>query len=351
MQLMSLLIAISTKEYSANNVQFTECPSSGIQNFANHIPQRHDLKRFNLRTPIRLIGMTLVELLVVIAIISMLVGLLLPAVQSAREAARRMSCSNKLKQLGIAVHAYHDTFRGMPISIGPWAEGGRPARQRNGKGWMVSILPQIEESALYDQFTRTFSGDFFSGGGLKSSVGLELMKTKLPAFHCPSDGTSVGLSQTQFQWEETAVALTNYKGVMGNNEVRLQVLDECYKLGTCNGLFFRTTYQRPLRLASITDGTSNTLMIGEDVVRHNDHSAAFYSNSDWCSCEQKLNFLPYPAAPRNWPQVISFRSNHPGGATFCLADGSVKFVSQDVEQKTYRGLCTKNGGEVATLED
>jgi len=296
-------------------------------------------------------GMSLVELLVVIAIIGVLIGMLLPAVQAARETARRISCSNNLKQLGIAVHAYHDAFRGMPISIGPWTEGGRPTRQRNGKGWMVSFLPQIEESALFEQFARTFAGDFFSGGGLKSAIGLELMKTKLPAFHCPSDGSSRGLSQTQFQWEGTEVALTNYKGVMGNNEVKLPVLDECYKLGACNGLFFRTTYQRPLKLANITDGTSNTLMIGEDVVRHNDHSAAFYANSDWCSCEQSLNYLPSPATPKNWTQVISFRSNHSGGASFCLADGSVRFVSQDVHENTYRGLCTKNGGEVATLEE
>ena len=302
-------------------------------------------------TNFRRTGLTLVELLVVIAIIGVLVGLLLPAVQAAREAARRIGCANNLKQLGLAVHSYHDAFRGLPISIGPWTEGGRPSKQRNGKSWMVSILPQLEESSLYDQFARTFVGDFFSSGGLKSSIGLELMKTKLPAFHCPSDGSSLGLSQTQFQWEGTDVALTNYKGVMGDNEVKLPVADECYKVGACNGLFYRTNYQRPPKLASITDGTSNTLMIGEDVVRHNDHSAAFYANTDWCSCEQKLNYLPNPASPKNWTQVISFRSNHPGGASFCLADGSVKFVSQGVQQKTYRGLCTKNGGEVATLED
>lgn len=150
-------------------------------------------------TNYRRTGVTLVELLVVIAIIGVLVGLLLPAVQAAREAARRIGCANNLKQLGLAVHSYHDAFRGLPISIGPWTEGGRPSRQRNGKSWMVSILPQLEESSLYDQFARTFVGDFFSNGGLKSSIGLELMKTKLPAFHCPSDGSSLGLSQTQFQ--------------------------------------------------------------------------------------------------------------------------------------------------------
>ena len=98
------------------------------------------------------VGLSLVELLVVIAIIGVLVGLLLPAVQAAREAARRIGCANNLKQLGLAVHSYHDAFRGLPISIGPWTEGGRPSRQRNGKSWMVSILPQLEESSLYNQF-------------------------------------------------------------------------------------------------------------------------------------------------------------------------------------------------------
>lgn len=299
----------------------------------------------------RVLGLTLVEVLVVIAIIGLLIGLLLPAVQAARETARRLTCTNNLKQIGLAIHAYHDSFRALPISIGPWEEGGRPAYQRNGKGWMVSILPQLEEGVLYEKFSPLFDGDFFSGGGLMSPIGERLMQSQAPFLHCPSDASSLGLSRTQFQWTGIEVGLSNYKGVMGDNEVNLPARNECYRSGLCNGLFFRTNYQRKLNFSSIRDGTSNTLMVGEDVVRHNDHSAIFYANSDWCSCEQKLNYFPNPATPQSWPQVMSFRSNHPDGAVFALADGSVRFVSQSVQHSTYRGLCTRDGGEVETVDE
>jgi hypothetical protein len=92
-------------------------------------------------------------------------------------------------------------------------------------------------------------------------------------------------------------------------------------------------------------------MVGEDVAKHNDHSAAYYANTDWCSCQQRLNYFPGPASPKNWTLVISFRSNHSGGSHFCLSDGSVKFISASVEISTYRSLCTKNGGEVVTLAE
>src|SRR5687768_8736072 len=111
-------------------------------------------------------GFTLVELLVVIAIIGVLVALLLPAVQMAREAARRMSCGNNLKQMGLAIHNYHDTFHSLPVSLGPWFHGPRPSRQRNGKGWILSALPQLDQQPLFDQFAPSFDGDFFSGSGL-----------------------------------------------------------------------------------------------------------------------------------------------------------------------------------------
>ena len=301
-------------------------------------------------------GFTLVELLVVISIIGVLVGLLLPAVQMAREAARRMKCSNNIKQLGLAVHNYHDTYRVLPISVGPWQQGPRFARERNGKGWIVSILPQLEQSALYAAFEPHFKGDFFSGGGLNSSAAHQVMQTKMPVLLCPSDGSSSELITKQFQLTGIPVAATNYKGVLGDNrigDVTFSIHDgtlpRCLEVGGCNGLFFRVTYQEPKRFASITDGLSNTLLIGEDVVRHNASSAAYYANGDYCACHGPINYKPIPPTPLDWGNVYTFRSNHPGGAQFAFADGSIRFVSDSTDHLIFRKVCTRSGGEVVTL--
>lgn len=302
-------------------------------------------------------GFTLVELLVVIAIIGTLVGLLLPAVQMAREAARRMQCSNHLKQLGLAVHNYHDTFRMLPISIGPWKQGPSYARQRNGKGWIVSILPQLEQAGLFAAFEPHFNGDFFSAGGLNSAAALGEMQTKLPVLLCPSDGSSQELITQQYQLIGIPVAATNYKGVLGDNRIggpfssHGGTLPRCLEIGGCNGLFFRVTYQEPKRFASITDGLSNTLMIGEDVVAHNASSAAYYANGDYCACDGPINYKPNPPAPLDWANTMTFRSNHPGGVQFVIADGSVRFVSESTEHAVYRRLCTRSGGEVVVLPE
>lgn len=302
-------------------------------------------------------GFTHVELLVVIAIIGTLVGLLLPAVQMAREAARRMQCANNLKQLGLAVHTYHDAYRTLPISVGPWKQGPRYSRQRNGKGWIVSVLPQLEQPALYAAFQPHFSGDFFSGGGLNSPAAHLVMQTRLPVLTCPSDGSNQTLIDQQYQLLGIPVAGTNYKGVLGDNQIsdemsiHVGTLPRCLEKGGCNGLFFRVTYQEPKRFSSVTDGLSNTLLIGEDVVQHNASSAAYYANGDYCACHGPINYKPNPPAPLDWANVTTFRSNHSGGAQFVIADGSVRFVSESTDQLIYRGLCTRNLGEVVVIPE
>ena len=299
--------------------------------------------------------MTLIELLVVISIIGLLMSILLPAVQSVRESARRMQCGNHLKQLGLAIHNYHDVHRFLPINLGPFDQGPRWSRQRNGKGWIVSVLPQLEQQPLYDRFGACFAGDFFAGGGLKQVACLPAMQTQLSVLKCPSDGSVDRLSDAQFEWEGTEVALTSYKGVLGDQRLggvlstHPGTMPDCHQHGGCNGLFYRVSYQEPQALRGVTDGTSNTLMLGEDIAMHNDHSAAYYANGDYCSCHGVLNYMPDPPTPRVWWNVVTFRSRHPGGAHFCLADGSVRFVAETVEYRTYRHLCTKNGGEVAVL--
>ncbi|MCI0360765.1 MAG: DUF1559 domain-containing protein [Planctomycetaceae bacterium] len=281
-------------------------------------------------------------------------ALLLPAVQMAREAARRSQCQNHLKQFGLALHQYHDTFQALPINMGPFPGPSTPSLELSGKGWITSILPQLEQNGLFDQFSDYFGGSFFLGGGIRSPGCLTLVQTRIPVLQCPSDGSVRELSSMQFQWEGTPVALTSYKGVIGDTQMggpmsfHLGSQPDCHAAGRCNGLFFRTTYAEPQRLADILDGSSNTFLVGEDVPEHNDHSAAFYANSDYASCHAPLNYFPKPATPRDWPNVMSFRSRHPGGASFCFADGGVRFVAQTMDHAMYRALSTKNGREAVS---
>jgi prepilin-type N-terminal cleavage/methylation domain-containing protein len=296
-------------------------------------------------------GFTLVELLVVIAIIGILVALLLPAVQMVREAARRVQCQNNLKQFGVAVHNHHDVHKKLPISVSPFWEGPRPWPTRDGRGWILTLLPYLEQQALYDKFAPVFKSDFLSGGGLRDPAVRPAMQMRLPALQCPSDDSVRKLSDNQWQWEGVEVALTSYNGVIGDNRMGGSLSmhpgsePDCISTGRCPGLFYRLTYQLPTRLSQIRDGTSNTLMVGEDVPEHNAHSTAFYANGDYASCHAPLNFFPDPPRPRDWWDVMSFRSRHPGGASFCLADASVRFLSQDIDYPLYRAVSTKAGGE------
>jgi prepilin-type N-terminal cleavage/methylation domain-containing protein/prepilin-type processing-associated H-X9-DG protein len=349
-------------------------------------------------------GFTLVELLVVIAIIGVLVALLLPAIQSAREAARRATCTNNLKNLGLAVLKYEQSNRIFPTSEG-WEASytddeknvvdslKASGRWLSGKGWILTILPDLEEGALYDQFRAggafdhkgPFKTGFINnpreGFGLTSKNAAgdikvpQLMKTQLPVLQCPSDETVRELNIYHFQWPGFGVARTSYAGVVDDTWLGLEpLLDnglsqypsgiyaaqsyaptppgdrDCHRGTRCRGIFFRNTWLRPVKAASITDGMSKTFMIGEDVPGYNRHSAAFYSNGDWCSCNVPLNFLmnlpiEKVLGDNDWGPQQGFRSRHPGGVHFCACDGSVRFVSETDDNTVFRTSCTRNGSE------
>jgi prepilin-type N-terminal cleavage/methylation domain-containing protein len=291
-------------------------------------------------------GFTLVELLVVIAIIGILVALLLPAVQAAREASRRSQCSNHLKQLGVAVQNYHDSNRAFPLSISPWAEGPQPTTGLSGKGWIVSTLPYLEQHALFEQFAPAFSSTLWNPACATA------MKTATPGLRCPTDGKSPLTSTVEYQWTGTEVFVTNYKGCIGDTRMgggssihTDGTMPDCHNTTGCNGLFYRNNYQDRLKFSSVTDGTANTFLIGEDVPFANHHSAAYYANGDYASCHAPLNYFPNPPTPNDWWNVISFRSLHPGGAQFCMVDASVRFISDSIHHTLYRALSTKAGGE------
>jgi prepilin-type N-terminal cleavage/methylation domain-containing protein/prepilin-type processing-associated H-X9-DG protein len=338
-------------------------------------------------------GFTLVELLVVIAIIGILVALLLPAIQAAREAARRTGCTNNLKNLGLAVLNHHDVKKHFPVDIGVGATFGAEAPagvDQPAVGWILNTLPQLEEQPLFDQFQQggAFEGSFSDGrcrapqinrglASIKNGISVpELMKTQLNVLQCPSDGSVKTLSPDQFQWLGCYVATTSYKGVMddsyanelgggtfsnlipGQEQYRSGVYTEparpdtsehdCSRDTRCRGFFFRQSFQRPVKISSVTDGTSKTLMIGEDVPEYNKHSTAYYSNGSWCSCNAPLNYGigqdPATIATAWW-DAQGFRSLHPGGVHFCLADGSVRFISDSTDNIFFRMSCTRNGGE------
>jgi prepilin-type processing-associated H-X9-DG protein len=186
------------------------------------------------------------------------------------------------------------------------------------------------------------------------------LATPVPVLHCPSDSSSrdPDLATRQFQLDGIAVELTSYKGVLGDTRLGASLtentpssfdgpLPDCHRTSGCNGIFYRNNYQDRPRLTSVRDGTSNTLLVGEDLPEYNHHSAAFYANGDYASCHVPLNYLP--PDPRYWQDAISFRSRHPGGANFALADGSVRFVSKAIDHGQFRAACTKAGGEISRL--
>jgi prepilin-type N-terminal cleavage/methylation domain-containing protein/prepilin-type processing-associated H-X9-DG protein len=344
-------------------------------------------------------GFTLVELLVVIAIIGILVALLLPAVQAAREAARRMSCSNNLHNIGLACINVHDTKKHLPYSISQWQEdidrngvwlsppnqgkmlhaNGGPGY--NGKGWIVDILPAMEETAMADAITQGLkanTSDVFVISGPAAGQGMgypafrSMLERQISWLSCPSDASARPSTQ-QWYWSlsgKVTTATTSYKGVLGDSVITskgnkgpmdtpfpgLGSTPDCHNTADCNGLLWRATYFRPIPFRKITDGTSKTFMVGESVVEQDYHSAAFFADGDWATCGNPLNYFIRPAeesnvksAP-NWQAARGFKSMHPGGVHFVMADGSVQFINEGIDHNLYRGLSTRNGGETANIQ-
>jgi len=267
----------------------------------------------------RRLAFTLVELLVVIAIIGVLVALLLPAVQAAREAARRTQCSNNLKQIGLGLHNYHDVLKTFPSGF-----VANSSSDGNGWGWGAFILPYIEQKSLYDALEVS---------KVKvPTTATTLTKTRIDAYRCPSDvGPDVNTHRGNH-------GTSNYAGVAGASSDG-GVID-----GTNNnGLFFRNSR---IGMHSITDGTSNTLAVGERAYNSNPWNGAVwvgrstgYANHLWVLWDNADHRLK---GTYQW----AFSSLHPGGVQFVLADGSVRFLSETIDGTTLRRLAQRNDGQV-----
>ena len=267
-------------------------------------------------------GFTLVELLVVIAIIGVLVALLLPAVQQARESARRTECSNNLKQWGLAVHNYHDTFHNLPIGItvpGQWT-------------FRTALLPYLEQQALFEQIDPDNYPHCFEASRDAHTRGENPSDDAVDAYFCPSDPRSGQLYQGYYGADYMP---TQYMGVLGS--------DSDYPWVN-NGVFYINS---KIGFQSIVDGTSNTLMIGERSVPDN----LFWG---WATCGAtaydvfvSFKYGYYKGDPKNTTGLTTFWSYHPGGAQFVSVDGSVHLYPYHTEQRVMEALATRDGGEVA----
>jgi prepilin-type N-terminal cleavage/methylation domain-containing protein/prepilin-type processing-associated H-X9-DG protein len=303
-------------------------------------------------------GFTLVELLVVIAIIGVLVALLLPAVQAAREAARRMRCANNLKQLVLGCHNHEQamgtlprggTEMGLPVPTGANDES---CCGDNGAywSWIARLLPFIEQDNLYKAANIP-----------NNTIGQSKVQvaTPLQVVFCPSSNMTSKLTMANpadFPANSLVLGVTNYKGNQGANwdvgqwiNIRFGSVREGMREG--DGVLFRNDARAlpKLRLNQITDGTSNTFIIGEVIPEVETRNAWAYPNGAYATCAIPLNAKDanrqwFP--PGQWQNNYSFRSRHPGGGQFAYADGSVRFVTDNIPLQTYRALATRDGGEV-----
>jgi len=318
-------------------------------------------------------GFTLIELLVVIAIIAILIALLVPAVQKVREAAARTQCSNNLKQLALACIGYADDHK-KTLPPGGWGPGltGNWSDQRGS--WLVYTLPYMEQAALYKNASLVAGGDLYS---TFDSVGIAVNKgvfnTLLPYGRCPSD-----------DYQPTATVV-NYAGNLGPQcapgpcgfDPNEQFCNGTafgwgYQTSPEHGNSFNTSDIRGLfnRLgasirfpASIPDGTSNTFLLGEALPGVHDHLAQnqwwnFNGGNSHCTTIVPLNFRTPEQTVNaggwcsdpinetyNWNTSWGFGSRHTGGANFAYADGSVHFITNGIDTRSYNLLGCRNDGQ------
>lgn len=315
-------------------------------------------------------GFTLIELLVVIAIIAVLVALLLPAVQQAREAARRSQCKNNLKQYGLGLLTYEETHKQFP--------GGGHNWQRPEIGFQVMLLPVMDQANLYERADmngqQAWNVCVETVGGNCTKY---LRQMQVPYALCPSDFDQA--------IRDTGWAQTNYCGSLGSQRTPSAN-------GACN-LFFTpgVHHEQPqgaadhgndvggtqisgmfgrinpgFRIAEVSDGTSNTIFVGEIIPQCNDHTGGWWlynaMGNAHASTSVPLNTMTtcageknpeYPActAQNNWNLSWGFRSRHVGGAQFVFGDGAVRFVSQNTDYATYQAMGGRRDGTVFQLPD
>lgn len=303
---------------------------------------------------------TLVELLVVIAVIGVLIALLLPAVQAAREASRRMSCQNNMKQHGLALHNFHDVYGSFPASGWTVAGKGNPA----GKyvGWRALITPFVEQKNLHDVYD--FNSHWWEGANLNAAT------IPLAVYQCPSVPDRQKTTYLVAKSPRPAITVANplatadYEAIMG---VAASINPTLYATAATNrSVLYRNA---STKFAEITDGTTSTIMITECGARPlvycgrryrpdlpNDQGQSWAdseggfsldgANQDGTIIGQGPILTPRAINATNFNEPYAF---HPGGANFVFADGHTQFFSDSVALETFAALCTRNAGEIVTL--
>ncbi|HWL07422.1 MAG TPA: DUF1559 domain-containing protein [Planctomicrobium sp.] len=317
------------------------------------------------RTASRQKGFTLIELLVVIAIIAILVALLLPAVQQAREAARRSQCKNNLKQIGLALHNYHDTFSTFPPGwvshLTHFTSNDFTNNRFTGRnwGWSAMILPNLDQGPLYNRLN-------FSVAPPLGTATDSLTATTIPVFQCPSDS-----GPKRQEDNGSFFAISNYLGVYGASRPRDQNVEitpgdddrRTNGITPQPGVFYINS---KIGIRDITDGTSNTFVVGESSTSQyglrNDPSRTGIGAGTWAGVTQNKQFdlvtrSTYFRNPMNTSTdpmsdqnaKDGFGSFHTGGAHFLMGDGAVRFVSENISSAsgitaTYQRLGARADG-------
>lgn len=290
---------------------------------------------------------TLVELLVVIAIIGILIGMLLPAVQQVREAARRIACANNIRQMALAMHNYESTFQQFPTGQ---SFRGKAAPIGWGWSWSTHILPFLEQNNQYDLFdlTARFNQQPNNGAALENVFSGAL---------CPSDGSSIQIfSVNNANNPRFKLSKSNYAGCEGAFDVSFIERTN----GERNGMFARNS---AVTFGKITDGSSNTILLGEAVWYGNGNrngSGGFLWDTTWYGRARRNGVadstsallrggqsrINTPSVASNARRRHSFGSDHPGGANFAFADGSAQFLQVNINNNQTRWSQHRDGTKV-----
>lgn len=356
----------------------------------------------NRRVRVEPAGFTLIETLVVMSILGLLIALLLPAVQSAREASRRMACANNLRQIGLAAHAYDSAVGCLPMGRSYWSD---PARIKPGepcaslvqdKGYLVGLLPFVEQAPLYNSINQSQS--------IFKLENRTIFPVVVSTYVCPDDSDAaqarMGYNDATYNLEPSLdwtkpmlLASASYCGVSGDNPIGWILDANCQVVpsntrATSNGAI---TLDSPIRLASITDGTSTTLLVAERAITAFRPLSVIWAGGSpdanphslhgwWFDAVETLTPASYP--PNLFKNLEPLQTNqgawtsgasslHPGGLNVLMADGSVRFIKETIDswrvrpetgaperaadgklppKGVWQALGSRNGGEVIASE-